>query len=203
MVRLESDTISVGYSTHVKYLLIGFGLPIIPSAIGIYYGWFGSYWGIACTIKTGDASQSLIAYWYGFYLPTGLTFVVMTGLYLKSLVYLRSFADPSLAKKICYETVFYPIVFLLGYGLFFVDNMIFEGDSVFWLALVALILRRLLGFFDAVIYGYNPQVRSELARYLPKRFGIKSKNFSSMQSSDRLISSNEVLSFQYALSNNR
>jgi len=188
MVKQESDTISVGHSTHVKYLIIGFGLPIIVTGIGIYDGWFGNYLGIACTIKTGDVSQMSIPFVYGISLPICLTFVVMSGFYLKSLVYLRSFGDPSLARKICYETVLYPIVFLLVNLFFFVDNVVnsLEGDSIFWLALIALILRRLQGFFDAVIYGYNSQVRSELAGYLARRSGAKSADCISMQAEDPL-----------------
>jgi len=188
MVKQESDTISVGYSTHVKYLLVGFGLPAIASGIGIYNGWFGSYWGIACTIKSVYASQLLTVSLYGIFLPTGLTFVVISGFYLKSLAYLRNFMNPSLARKICFETVFYPIVFLWVYLFYFVDNVLNNTEenvgNIFWLALVAMILRRLQGLFDAVIYGYNSQVRNEVARYLAKRRGSKLAESVSMQSVD-------------------
>jgi len=176
----------------MKYLLIGFGLPVLVTAIGIHYGWFGSYWGITCTINTEeDASQLFTVYVYGIYLPTSLTFAVMSGFYLKSLMYLRSFADPSLARKICYETVLYPIVFLLGYIFLVVNSVVnnTKGNYIFWLELVAMILRRLQGFFDAVIYGYNPQVRSEVAGYLMRRREAKSAESITKQARDLLISS--------------
>jgi len=192
MVKQQSDKIIVGQNTHVKYLLVGFALPVIVTAIGIHYGWFGSYWGITCTINTEeDASQLFTAYVYGIYLPTSLTFVVMSGFYLKSLMYLRSFADPSLARKICYETVLYPIVFFLGYIFLVVSSLVnnMEGNDIFWLELVALILRRLQGFFDAVIYGYNPQVRSEVAKHVVRRVETKSQGSLLMQISDSMGSS--------------
>jgi len=193
MVKQESDTISVGYSIHVKYLLIGFGLPVIATGIGLYYELFGNYLGIDCTIKSVDASQLLIVSVYAISLPTCLTFVVISGFYLKSLMYLRNFVDPSLAKKICYETVFYPIVFLLGNLFNFVANIAnnVEGNTgnIFWLMLVGMILKRLQGLLDAVVYGYNPQVRSEVASYLVKRRETNATTSVSMQIEDSLNSS--------------
>jgi len=143
---------------------LAFGVPLILPIIAAFLDWLGNNYNVTCMSRTG---ASPISYIVMLYIPGfGTGFLVM-GLYGYIMVQIRNTLSPEDAKQMCYEIIWYPVVFWCNFVILFTFSIYQEvsGNSVYILFASGIVLRTFQGFIDSVIYGFNSIARGEIRRY--------------------------------------
>ena len=153
-----------------RYLVVGFfiptlisSLPEISQAYGYSQGW--------CWID--DHDHDFLYRIFCFYLILALVFCFNIFIYIRvwKKIYnevLFNLQDEEASKQnsdLVLRLKLYPLVLLISYLPVLskrVYETIFPGHYIFWMAWAAGVLMSLLGFFDAIVYGFGRDVRSSL-----------------------------------------
>jgi len=164
MITSGKLTQSMATKTYITYLIIGFGLPLLTSCYALFEGWLGNYNNLNCSVDTNI--DSWVIYVYSAYIPRFRPLIIMFFIYGKVGWFLNSTVNPIEAKRIWLQTLWFPMVYLVECLLVILYDLELNvsGRENYWLLISAHILLRLIGFFDAAIYGFNSVVQQEIRK---------------------------------------
>jgi len=139
----------------------GFGVPIISTIIALSRGWIGNNDNLHCSIESINQSENVaVLYAYGVLIPRGITIICTTIYYYLMYRRIKNIPDNTNDWNLCLQTALFPLVYFIS-SIWMIVDALTLGDY-FGIALVAHILRRSIGLFDAIIYVYNPFVREHV-----------------------------------------
>jgi len=166
---------------HKKYLLYGFGIPIVPATIpwiGDHYGFSGGW----CWIK-GDDYYEIILQYALFYIPLWLVLAYITYVHAKVIKQIGSDAATSnkealLRKKLVRKLKLYPLVLLIcqtPISIYRVFSSIqhWTGELYEDPTLVIIILGGVSlcshGFLNSLVYGFTGAVRKKIKQFICRK----------------------------------
>jgi len=167
IAKSNSHRPRMDHRTYIYYLLFGFVVPLVPAIIGLSQGWLGNDNDISC----GTYDLTSIGYFgvhvYSVIIPRGLTFLTIVYFYSLAAYHLRGASDAEESKRICWQTLLFPLAYFISSSMFIVNSV--TTEQYFLVSLLGWGLRRSIGVFDAIIYGVNPFVRMQIKATLRRR----------------------------------
>lgn len=146
-------------------------VPIVSNSYGTVAGW-------CWIIQTDNLDDGFYERYLLFYLPVWLMIFVIIGLYIFVIKVLKNtYQDENTIKSLNKKLTYYPMILIVCFlpytikGLLELIQVPFVYENEVLLTMIAGIFRSLIGFLNAIVYGYTKKVKA----------AIKSKFFKSSE----------------------
>jgi hypothetical protein len=135
-----------------RYFALAFGAPVLAFSLPLVQNEYGAAEGWCWISAKGLAGTSLRFICY--YIPLALVVGYNIVKYRKIL---KELDDQDSARQVSRRLKFYPWILIITQMTLTVHRLIFFFFGVFWtpLAVVGVLLNSLMGFINALLYGFN------------------------------------------------
>jgi hypothetical protein len=150
------------FAVTIVLSLIEAVVPIITKSYGTVAGW--------CWItQTSDLDAGFYERYIMFYLPVWVLIFLIIGLYVFVIKSLKdTYQDEKTIKSLNKKLTYYPMILIICFlpytikGLLELIRVKFVFDHQVPLTMFAGIFRSLIGFLNAIVYGYTKKVKEEI-----------------------------------------
>lgn len=156
------------HSYKARFLLLGYGLPIIISTILIYACPYKAHY-LFCWIEYEDDTYEKVLFWAVFGIPLAISVIISTQYYIRTFIYLRKFDIQQISGEF-YAFALYPIVLLSCNAFSVIDRLystLFPDEEVpLWIVNVHVLTRQAQCLLNCLVFIFNPTVRRQMSRAL-------------------------------------
>jgi len=146
-------------------LILCYVVPLIWAFVFLFLGVYGAA-DVYCSIRSSlPNSEQLMYNFLAYFGILFLTIIFNVYCYIKVIWIMKNSGFGKEANAIFFELLLYPLGLIICYSFTCADRIYLSfGEKITWLEYVHVFLLQLQGFVNALIYGMNYQVRTQIRR---------------------------------------